>query len=173
MSKQDETVNVNAASELTSIQITINFGKPQQNVAPQPKPDGSQAPMGAFIRQVCLEAGDNPTKKIRTSFIPDDLTQNASTQIADPDPGELAKWKKLLGDPQNIDVDAGVSIMRMNEEGGTATWLPENANQDPIIHRFKQKTEEEPGGATIGDFIRCWLDKGQTAAAASNCWSRL
>jgi hypothetical protein len=169
MTNKDENVNVSATSEVKSIQITINLGKPTPDVLPNP----SQAPMGAFIRQVFLEPGNNPIKKIRTSFVPDDLTQEASTQVADPDPGELAKWKELLGDPQNIDIDTGDIIMRLNEEGGTATWLPENADLDPIIHRFKQKTEEEPGGATIGDFIQCWIEKGQTAAAASNCWARL
>ena len=168
MPTKDGIVHVSAASEVKSIQIIINLGQPTET-GPEPP---SEAPKGAFIRQV-FPGPDNATMKIRTSFVPDDLTQDTSIQISDPDPGELAKWKQLLGDPENIDIDAGDIIMRVNEQGGTVTWLPENMNQDPIIHRFQPRTEGEPGGATIGEFIQCWNDRGQTAAAASSCWSRL
>lgn len=164
-----EAINVNTDAEVTSIQITINLGK--STVKPE-IPEGD-APKGVFLRQVFEVPGGNPTKKIRTSYIPDDLVQDTSTQVAESDPGELAKWKELLGDPQGIDIDTGDIVMRLDNEGGTVTWLPEDTNQEPIIRRFKQKTPDEPGGATIGDFIVCWISKGKTAAAAASCWSRL
>jgi len=174
MPNKDEIVNVSAPSDVTSIQIMINLGKPTQTVGAENVLGGvSQAPMGVFIRQVVQEPGNNPTKKIRTSFVPDDLAQDASTHIADPDVGEVAKMKELLNDKVNEnDIDAGIIAVRLNEEGGTITWLPDNASLAPVVERFTANTPEG-GGLSIGDFIQCWLTKGQTAAAGANCWSRL
>jgi hypothetical protein len=167
MGTRDENVNVNASSEVKSIQITINLGQATENVV---LPE-SQAPMGTFIRQVLL-AADN-SKQIRTSFVPDNLANDTSIQITPSDPGELAKWKQLLGDPENIDIDTGDIVMRLEEEGGTITWLPEGIGQDPIVRRFQPRTEGEPGGATITDFMQCFAAEGRTAAAATRCWPRL
>jgi hypothetical protein len=174
MPNKDEIVNVNAAPEVASIQITINLGKPLAQQTQNLPERESQAPQGTFLRQVIAEPAANPIKKIRTSFVPDDLTQDTSTQIADPDPGERSKWKELLGDKvSENDIDGGDILMRLTEEGGAVTWLPVDASRNPVINRFKQKTPEEPNGASVADFITCWLQKGKNAAAAANCWSKL
>ena len=173
MSNKDEVVNVAAGSGVSSIQITINLGQPSSQSAQRIGGAESQVPMGVFIRQVVEEPGAAPVKKIRTSFIPDDLAQDASFQTADPDPGELSKWKELLGDRvSEIEIDSGDIVMRLDDKGGTVTWLPNDPNRDPVINRIKQKQNGGPG-VSIGDFIQCWFDRGQTAAAASSCWSRL
>jgi hypothetical protein len=170
MANKSNAVNVSAASEVSSIQITINLGKPTQ----EPVVTTSRAPQGMFLRQVVMEPGNNPVKKIRTSFIPDDLAEDTTVQVADPDPGEFSKWKQLLENKvPEAEIDAGDIMMRVSEEGGTITWLPDDLNRAPVIHRYKQKTTEEPNGASVGDFITCWLEKGETAAAAVNCWSKL
>jgi hypothetical protein len=170
MANRSNPINVSAAAEVSSIQITINLGRSTA----EPAQTTSDAPQGTFFRQVFLEPGDPQVKKILTSFVPDDLAEGATTQLADPDPGELSKWKQLLGDELSEEqIDAGKIAMRITEEGGTITWLPDDRTLPPFFHQLKQRTEEEPGGASIGDFIVCWREGGATAAAGVNCWSQL
>ena len=171
MASRDETVHVTADANVTSIQITINLGKSAESALPTP----SNAPKGVFVRHGFSEPGADPVKKVRLSFIPDDAAQNASSDIFNANQAEPTKWLELLGDPDpaGFDLDAGVIVLRMNEDGGIIAWLPENTNQEPIFLPVKQKVENVPGGVSIGNFIACFIEHGSTAAAATQCISML
>ena len=174
MSQQEETVNVSSGLNVSSIQITINLGKPAGAVEPhQLIPPPTDAPQGTFVRQAFSIPGSN-NMKVRLTFIPDDQTQNLSIQVMNEDPGEKAKWLELLNDdPAIADLDAGVVMLRLNANNGQAIWLPYNVNQNPISRLFNQKTPLEPGGVSIGDFTDCWAANGRNAAAAAHCLSQL
>ena len=165
MASNDKTVNVTADANATSIQITINLGKPAEGAAPLQ----SDSPKGVFVRHAFSDPGPNPVKKVRLSFIPDDAAQNPSSNTFDANLAEPTKWRELLGVAVGFDIDAGVIVLRMNESGNLITWLPENTALNPIIKLVKQKTAAEPGGVSIGDFIGCWNTNGSDAAAAAHC----
>lgn len=169
MASNDERINVTADPNVASIQITINLGKAtaSQTLTTDTSPKGS------FIRHAFLDVGVPPVKKVRLSYIPDSATENSSTNTFNANPGEPTKWLEMLDDPAGIDLDAGVTVLRIKEDGGTIAWLPENTNQEPIFRPVKQKAEGEPGGVSIGDFIACWVTNGADAAAAAQCLDRL
>ena len=169
MAPNDEKINVTADPNVTSIQITINLGKA---IAGQALTTDT-SPKGSFIRHAFLDVGAPPVKKVRLSYIPDSATDNSSTNTFNANPGEPTKWLEMLDDPAGIDLDAGVTVLRIKEDGGTIAWLPENTNQEPIFRPVKQKVDNEPGGVSIGDFIACWIANGADAAAAAQCLDRL
>ena len=169
MAPNEENINVTADADVTSIQITINLGKATASQTLTP----ATSPKGSFIRHTFLDVGAPPVKKVRLSYIPDSATENSSTNTFNANPGEPTKWLEMLDDPAGIDLDEGVTILRIAEGGGTIAWLPENTNQEPIFRPVKQKVEGEPGGVSIGDFIACWIANGADAAAAAQCLDRL
>jgi len=160
---------VNAGTDVKSIQITINLGKQAGGTTPEP----SETPQGVLVRHAFSEPGVNPQKKVRLSFIPDDMAQNPSSHTFAANPAEPTKWLELLGDPVGLDIDTGIIILRMTEMGGLIAWLPENTTQEPIYRQVKQKSATEPGGVSIGDYIACWFVNGGTADAAAKCIDKL
>jgi hypothetical protein len=168
MASNDKTVNVTADANVTSIQININLGNPATGAPELP----GNPPKGVLVRHAFTEAGANPIKRVRLSFVPDDATQNFSSHTFDADLAEPTKWRVLLKVPVEFDIDAGVSVLRLNVDGGTVAWLPESTNGEPIFHTVKPKVPNEVGGVSLGDYIRCWNANGADAAAAAHCWDQ-
>lgn len=169
MAANDEKINLTAGANVKSIQININLEKAGENLVSGP----ITSPKGSFVRHAFLDVGANPVKKVRLSYIPDSAAESSSTNIFNANPGEPTKWLEMLGDPAGLDLDEGVTVLRISEDSGTITWLPANTNQDPISLPVKQKAPDEPGGVSIGDFIACWIANGADAAAAAQCLDRL
>jgi len=169
MSPIDESLNVNAGADVRSIQITINLCKQTGDVPPGP----NETPQGVLVRHAFSEPGANQQKKVRLSFVPDDMTQNPSSHTFAANPGEPTKWLELLGDPVGLDIDTGIIILRMTETGGLIAWLPENTTQEPIYRQVKHKSETEPGGVSYGDYVACWIANGCTAEASVRCLDKL
>jgi hypothetical protein len=175
MPKKEETINLDSGLNVSSIQITINLGQPTSKpetrlVVPEP---GGDAPSGTLIRQVLPDPGDNTKKKVRVTFVPDDSGQNVSSNTKDPDEGDKSQWFKLLGRPANVDIDAGLTLVRFYQTDGIATWIPDDSLGNAINHVFDQETPHEAGGVSVGDFVGCWNDNGGSAGAAVGCLDRL
>ena len=112
---------------------------------------------GSWVRQVFT--GVDGQKKISTTFIPDNPEEDAEREIEDYDDEDMNEWEQVLGDPQGINIDEGIAILRLDDEAEivTATWLPDNEAAE-IVRNTLKKTAEHPGEPTanLRDFRNCF-----------------
>ena len=135
---------------------------------------------GLLVRQVL-----KGKKKARIIFIPADTNQPAEStylKIADDSP---SAWRKLLGNPPDLDIDQGIILVRFNQNGnsGIARFLPNQQTQAEIVHPFQQAKPDphaapEPVGSE--DFLKCIDGKRialganfNSALAAAECLPQL
>lgn len=171
MPSNDKDVKVPVDANVSSIQITINFGK--SNIVPNSDSE-DKGQKGVVVRQTFLEGG---VKTVRVSYVPDDITQQSSTHTflppAIPNPPEQTKWRELLKDPPGLDIDTGVIVFRMNENGGSIAWLPGTTNQNPIFRPLEEGQPGVPNAVSWADYIACFIANGADAAAAAKCLDKL
>jgi hypothetical protein len=116
---------------------------------------------GSWVRQVFVDAQGQ--KKIAITFVPDNPEDAAEREIDDYDDEDTADWEEFLGDPQGIDIDEGVAILRLDStaEIATVTWIPNNEG-DGILQNTLKQTPEEPGDPTanLREFRNCYFAQG-------------
>jgi hypothetical protein len=123
---------------------------------------------GVWVRQTL-----RGKREVRISFIPDDFASPPQYTIRPFDEGEKSTWVELLGDPKGVDIDAGITMLRFNQEGTlcNATWLPNknSATKKEIFH-VHQKPEPEAGGHDEGgaDYLRCMDDNAGKSFIEAN-----
>jgi hypothetical protein len=131
----------------------------------------NQLHTGVWVRQIL-----KGKRKVRISFIPDDLTCPSLYTVREFDEGEKSTWVELLGDPKDeaendIDIDAGVTLLRFNQENTkcNATWLPSSSNQKEIFHEF---IRPEPAAGDVGsggaEYRQCMANNAEKSFIEAN-----
>jgi hypothetical protein len=112
---------------LTTLQFVIKVTQPA--VAEE------DPPAHIAIRQVFQDPQNNNAVKVRVTFLPDGLHEEPVIDIRDDSMGERADWRKLLGNPQNVDINTGICLVRppSDTQGGVAVWIPNDVNANNII----------------------------------------
>ena len=119
---------------------------------------------GVWVRQLLMGK-----RKVRISYLPDGLGPAQST-IRKFDEGEKSTWIELLGDPQDVDVDKGITLLRFNEANNRcyATWLPASGQQEKI-HNIYERPEPEPGEGEGGaEYRKCMSDNAGKSFIEAN-----
>lgn len=151
--------NVNA---LTTVQFIVRVTTPNL--------EEEDLPSFVAIRQVFQ--ADNGTK-VRVTLLPDDLQQQPSVDIRDDNLAERADWLKLLGDPVNVDINTGTTLIRIPgpDQAGVAVWIPNDANPDNIIKASIPVIQPEGGSDTnLQDFFKCMKQQKALGKTYSQRW---
>jgi len=133
----------------------------------------TEFPRGSWVRQVFIDAQGQKTK-IAITFVPDNPEEASEREIDDYDDEDTADWEEFLGDPQGIDIDKGIAILRLDDEAeiATVTWIPNNES-DGILRNTIKQTPEEPGDPTanLREFRICYFAQGaiSTVQKFRNC----
>lgn len=119
---------------------------------------------GLLIRQVL-----KGKKKVRLTFIPTDISCPVDTALVKIAEDVKGAWKKILGNPADLDIDQGLIMVRFNPNGysGTAQFFPNRSTQNVITNPFQQEIPDS-GVPTVGgpEFLAC-ID-GKRSALGSN-----
>lgn len=107
---------------------------------------------GVWVRQLL-----KGKRNVRISFIPDNFATPSQHTIRKLDDGDKSTWIELLGDPANIDIDAGITTLRFNKENSkcNATWMPNDRNQQEIFNVYEKPDNGNGDGAGGADYLRC------------------
>ncbi len=161
----------NSPAAVNNIQFAINLAPPT--------PPAPVLPAGVSVRQVFPDPQNNAVLKVRISFISEDPTKQEDPSVRNHDIGEKDDWERLLGDPQNVDIDSGIAILRIDEDGQGAvtTWLPNDITKKPIVFDLKQASPEPGDPVDLAAFLACMSEKtgnGKSYAdALSACLNQL
>jgi hypothetical protein len=119
---------------------------------------------GVFMRQIL-----KGKRKIRIAFLSDDPEVQPESTIRPHDIGEKTSWRKLYEkdnpDPASVtdlDVDAGVVILRLNPDlaSGTVAFFPADKTKPVLVNKFKPGLADPPiPGASPVDFAQCMSNK--------------
>ena len=122
---------------------------------------------GVWVRQVL-----KGKQKVRISFIPDDFASPSQYTIRKLDEGEKSTWVELLGDPEDIDIDTGITLLRFNKENTqcNATWLPNSSKPNKEIFNKFQRAEDPGGGFDSGgvEYRACMADNANKSFIEAN-----
>lgn len=101
----------------------------------QPAVVEEDPPACIAIRQVFQDPQNNNALKVRVTFLPDGLHEEPAIDIRDDSIGERADWRHVLNDPQNIDINTGICLVRLPKEAeeGVAIWIPNDGNANNTI----------------------------------------
>jgi hypothetical protein len=143
----------NSSTPVNNVQFTINLT--------QSTPSVPALPTGVSIRQVFADPQNNGALKVRISFVPDDPKQPASTIVKDHDIGEKDDWERILGNPENVNIDTGIAVLRVSEDvqGGVTTWLPNDNTQNIIVFESKPPAPEPGQPVDLAAFLSCMSTK--------------
>jgi len=133
---------------------------------------------GVWTRQVLQRK-----RKVRVTFIPDNLARPLQTTQIDIDDDSKTAWEKLLGGNPEYDINLGILIVRFNSDGesGTAVFLSNLRSQPEVVHAFQQ-TDPVTNIPTVGlrQFLDCINDRRSALgpnfnypSAFSECLSQL
>jgi hypothetical protein len=144
-------------SSANSLQINISLA--------QPTADPTSIANGVWIRRIFIDPQN--AKKVETSYIPYDPEHKDSTEVRNPDPGEKASWKKILGDTI-ADIDLGTSIVWLasDEQSGVAIWLPDDHTQKMTTFYFTGEAPDGEPAIGLKEFRKCM--KAQKKKKGSN-----
>lgn len=120
---------------------------------------------GVWVRQIL-----KGKRKVRISFIPDDFDTPSQHTIRKLDAGEKSTWIELLGDPDDIDIDTGITILRFNKQSTkcNATWMPNDPKQKEIFNVY-EKPESGSGNPEGGtDYLRCMAENSAKSFIDAN-----
>ena len=112
---------------LTAIQFVIKVV--------QPAVGNADPPACVVIRQVFQDPQNNNALKVKVTFLADELHAEPEIDIRDDSLGEKADWRHLLNDPQNIDINTGICLVRLPQDAneGVALWIPNDGNANNVI----------------------------------------
>jgi hypothetical protein len=157
---------------LTTLQFVIKVTQP---VVAEEDP-----PACIAIRQVFQDSQNNNALKVRITFLPDGLHEEPVIDIRDDSIGERADWRHVLNDPQNVDINTGICLVRLpsNEQAGVAIWVPNDCNANNIIIAPIVAAIPAGGNDTnLRDFRKCMRQQKATrrtyAQAFSECIHQL
>jgi hypothetical protein len=136
---------------------------------------------GVLLRQVL-----KGKRKVRISFIPDDVTHPTESTLIRLMDDTKSTWTKLLGNPPaSLDINQGIILLRFNENGngGIAKFYPNQSAQEEITHPFIQQDPvplPPPGPIGSEDYLKCMENKRELlgadfnyAVAAAQCLPQL
>jgi hypothetical protein len=141
--------------DVGNLQITLNV-----TGSPSPKDPGLDFTAGSYMRRVLPDPANPGTKKLVLHFIPDVPQAAIESDFRDhPDPGNKATWKKLLGDPQDVDIDEGTIVLRMDKtaDSFTINWLSDVTGVQPIRVTLTRPDPDSPVPLTVdlAAFLEC------------------
>lgn len=128
---------------------------------------------GSWIRLVFTD--EQGQKKIETVFVSDNPEKSVEKLIEDYDDENTNDWVQLLGNPQNVNIDEGIAILRLDEEAeiATVTWISSTKGLDIVRHTIEHDSEgSEPPTASASQFRECFINQSALlnfAAKFDNC----
>ncbi len=132
-----------SSGTVSSIQITLNFDQPAQP-AQQPVVGSNQnSSTGTWVRQF-----DTANNQVVIIWVPDNPQKNTVQNILPANDPNKITWGNLLDNPPGIDIDAGMCLLRVENDGsGVIRWLPDDTvNQQPVQKTFQPVSATPSGG---------------------------
>lgn len=149
---RDLLMAISASPEgVADFQLNLNISSSATSHAPSPSLDYAS---GTYLRRVLLDLANPTANQILVTFVPDDPQgQINSDSLPHPNPPDKNTWMVLLNDPQNIDIDQGTVLLRMDSaaENFALSWIPNDVNQVPL-HFPRSISDTNAAGQPTSDF---------------------
>jgi hypothetical protein len=158
---------------LTTLQFVIKVTQPA--VADQ------DPPACVAIRQAFQDPQNNNALKVRMIFLPDGLHEEPVIDIRDDDIGERTDWRRVLNNPQNVDINTGICLVRLpkDAEAGVAVFIPNDGSaNNTIVSPIVAVIPPGNGDTNLKAFLKCVKNQQRAmrktyAQAFSECLHQL